>query len=116
MTASSIRTAAANRRLIGAPTGRASCRSCKVVDDGGPVNRTMDPARCPMNTPKGVKHWEGPGLDAWHPWTPAQVAAELTGVNVPWCVVGGWAIDLWLGERTRDHEDIEIAVPRYSFG
>jgi hypothetical protein len=69
-----------------------------------------------MNTPDGVKHWEGPGLDAWRPWTPEQVAAELDGMRAPWCVVGGWAIDLWLGERTRDHSDIEIAVPRAYFG
>jgi len=26
-------------------------------------------------------------------------------------VAGGWALDLWLGEQTRSHEDLEIAVP-----
>jgi hypothetical protein len=30
----------------------------------------------------------------------------------PWWVVGGWAIDLWVGEVTREHEDIELCVPR----
>jgi Aminoglycoside-2''-adenylyltransferase len=62
--------------------------------------------------PDGVTHWDGPGLDAWRPWTPAEVADRLAGVGVPWCVVGGWSIDLFLGEETREHEDLEIATHR----
>ena len=62
--------------------------------------------------PEGVTHWDGPGLDAWRPWTPAEVADRLAGVGVPWCVVGGWSIDLFLGEETREHEDLEIATHR----
>lgn len=30
-------------------------------------------------------------------------------------MVGGWAIDLWLGEITRRHEDLEIAIPHGDF-
>jgi hypothetical protein len=59
-----------------------------------------------------IKHWDGPGLEAWRPWTPDEAARELAEVTVPWCVVGGWAIDLFLGEQTREHEDLEIAVLR----
>ena len=33
-------------------------------------------------------------------------------VGVWWAVAGGWAIDLWLGEQTRDHHDIEVVVRR----
>ena len=44
-------------------------------------------------------------------WTPEQAAAALDGVTAPWAVAGGWALDLWLGEQTREHEDLEIAVP-----
>jgi hypothetical protein len=40
------------------------------------------------------------------------VAAALDGVDVPWCVVGGWSIDLFLGRETRSHGDLEIAVLR----
>jgi len=29
-----------------------------------------------------------------------------------WWLGGGWAIDAWLGEQSRDHEDIEICVAR----
>ncbi|WP_225730546.1 MULTISPECIES: nucleotidyltransferase domain-containing protein [unclassified Nocardia] len=52
----------------------------------------------------------------WKAWTPAQVAAKLAGVSVPWCVTAGWALDLFAGEQTRDHGDIEITVPRAAFG
>jgi aminoglycoside-2''-adenylyltransferase len=27
-----------------------------------------------------------------------------------WALCGGWAVDLWLGRVTREHEDIDIAV------
>ena len=30
----------------------------------------------------------------------------------PWCVAGGWAIDLFLGHVTRPHADLELAVFR----
>jgi hypothetical protein len=66
--------------------------------------------------PEGVTQWEGPGLDAWRPWSPAEAAGRLRGCDASWCVVGGWAIDLFLGEQTRPHEDLEIGVPRPDFG
>ncbi|WP_306216168.1 nucleotidyltransferase domain-containing protein [Actinoplanes sp. RD1] len=56
-----------------------------------------------------------PDLDAWDAWEPPLVAARLAGVGVPWCVAGGWAIDLFLGERTRPHDDLDLAVPAASF-
>lgn len=62
-----------------------------------------------------IKHWDGPPLDAWQPWRPQQAAIRLAGLNVDWCVVGGWAIDLWLGEETRPHDDLEIAIVRSDF-
>jgi hypothetical protein len=59
-----------------------------------------------------ISRWDGPSVDAWDAWTPWEVADRLEGLDVAWCVVGGWAIDLALGERTRPHEDLEIALPR----
>ncbi len=61
------------------------------------------------------KQWDGPPLDAWHAWRPEQAAERLAGLDIPWCVVGGWAIDLWLGRETRMHDDLEIAILRKDF-
>ena len=36
----------------------------------------------------------------------------MNEVGVWWAVAGGWAIDLWLGEQTRDHHDVEVVVRR----
>lgn len=55
------------------------------------------------------------GDPSWVPWSPAEVAGRLDGVAVPWCVAGGWAVDLFAGEVSRPHEDIEIAVPAAGF-
>jgi hypothetical protein len=35
---------------------------------------------------------------------------------VPWYVAAGWAIDLFLGGGYREHDDLEIAVPRKRAG
>ncbi|MFC4147736.1 nucleotidyltransferase domain-containing protein [Micromonospora mangrovi] len=53
--------------------------------------------------------------DAWDPWPPEVVADRLAGVDVPWCVAGGWALDLFRGATTRSHGDLEIAVPADRF-
>ena len=60
--------------------------------------------------------WEGPPLEAWDAWRPEAAAERLEGVAAPWCVVGGWALDLWLGRESRAHGDLEIAVPRPFIG
>jgi hypothetical protein len=48
-------------------------------------------------------------------WTPGDVSRRLAGVRAPWYVAAGWALDLFLGRQTREHADIEIAVPAASF-
>ncbi|MFI5916550.1 nucleotidyltransferase domain-containing protein [Dactylosporangium sp. NPDC051541] len=56
------------------------------------------------------------GIDAWEPWHPSVVAQRLAAVAVPWCFAGGWALDLFLGRQTREHGDVEFAVPHARFG
>jgi hypothetical protein len=41
-----------------------------------------------------------------------EVAQLMRGFCGPWFVSGGWAIDLFLGKVTREHEDIEIGIYR----
>jgi hypothetical protein len=52
---------------------------------------------------------------SWRPWSAAEVARRLSGVTATWCVAGGWAVDLHLGQVTREHEDLEIADPAAGF-
>ena len=51
----------------------------------------------------------------WDAWRPEDVARRLAGVEVPWRISAGWAIDLFLGGERREHEDLEIAVPADRF-
>jgi hypothetical protein len=48
-------------------------------------------------------------------WTPDDVACHLAGAAAPWYVAAGWALDLFRGTQTREHGDIEIAIPAASF-
>lgn len=56
------------------------------------------------------------GDPPWDPWRPEDVARLLHRVDVPWYVAGGWALDLFHGRQTREHSDLEIAVPAPEFG
>ena len=52
----------------------------------------------------------------WRAWTPEQIRDRLDTIRTPaghpvrWAVAGGWALDLFLGRVTREHEDVEIVV------
>ncbi|MFI7234519.1 nucleotidyltransferase domain-containing protein [Streptomyces cyaneofuscatus] len=48
-------------------------------------------------------------------WTPGEVARRLAGIDVPWYVAAGWALDLFRGRQTRTHGDIEIGIPAARF-
>lgn len=48
-------------------------------------------------------------------WTPGKVARRLAGTTTPWYVAGGWALELFLGRPTREHENIEIAKDQADF-
>jgi hypothetical protein len=56
-----------------------------------------------------------PDLSLWRAWSPGQAVEMLAGVEAPWYVAGGWAIDLFLGGQRREHDDLEIAVPADRF-
>jgi Aminoglycoside-2''-adenylyltransferase len=55
---------------------------------------------------------EPPNIDDWEPWSAEKLATLFDGITTPWTIVGGWAIDLWLGQQTRSHKDIEISILR----
>lgn len=43
---------------------------------------------------------------------PLAVAELLREFAQPWCVCGGWAIDLFLGRPTRQHADLDLLILR----
>ena len=51
----------------------------------------------------------------WQAWRPEEAAERLDGLDVPWYVAAGWAIDLFVGYERREHEDLEIAAPASGF-
>jgi hypothetical protein len=54
--------------------------------------------------------------DRWaRAWSPAEIARRLAGVETPWYVAAGWALDLFRGRQTRRHGDLEIAIPAADF-
>lgn len=40
-----------------------------------------------------------------------QIAAHLRAAEVRYWISGGWGIDALVGQKTRDHQDLDIAVP-----
>lgn len=47
------------------------------------------------------------------PFAPvAEVAAVLADFPRLWSIAGGWAIDLFLGRKTREHADVDVAILR----
>ncbi len=49
---------------------------------------------------------------AWQSWQPNEVAQLFSALAIPWWIAGGWAVDLFLGEQTRNHEDIDVQFLR----
>jgi hypothetical protein len=50
--------------------------------------------------------------DPWQPLSVEDVATLLEGLPVRWWIASGWAIDLFLGDATRKHQDVDVAVLR----
>jgi hypothetical protein len=55
---------------------------------------------------------EQPDLGRWQPWNPHEAAAFFAAVQAPWWISGGWAIDLFLGKQTREHDDLDVQFLR----
>jgi hypothetical protein len=48
--------------------------------------------------------------------SPRIIAALFATFDRPWCIAGGWAIDLFLDRVTRPHADVDVAVFREDQG
>jgi hypothetical protein len=49
---------------------------------------------------------------SWRALEPAAAREVMASVDVPWWIAGGWAIDLFLGAKTRAHKDLDLGVRR----
>jgi hypothetical protein len=48
----------------------------------------------------------------WQAYSVDEVAGLLGRLPVRWWVAGGWAVDLFVGEPSREHHDLDVAVLR----
>ncbi|MFD9396352.1 nucleotidyltransferase domain-containing protein [Streptomyces sp. NPDC060000] len=51
-------------------------------------------------------------LGRWEPAPLADVVARFSGLEAPWWVAGGFAIELAVGHRVRSHGDIDVLLLR----
>ena len=54
-----------------------------------------------------VWHVEQTGFNPVH-----KLQAELDGIDIPWHISSGWALDLFLGQASRYHDDVDIVIQR----
>lgn len=47
---------------------------------------------------------------------PCRVTRVMRGLARPWCIAGGWALDLFLGTVSREHGDVDVALFREDQG
>jgi hypothetical protein len=48
----------------------------------------------------------------WRAVAPAEVLLWFSPLSVPWWIAGGWALDLFLGQVSRSHADIDVGIFR----
>jgi aminoglycoside-2''-adenylyltransferase len=48
----------------------------------------------------------------WRSATPIEVLEWLSPLSAPWWIAGGWALDLFVGQVTRPHGDIDVGIFR----
>ncbi|HXH58802.1 nucleotidyltransferase domain-containing protein, partial [Iamia sp.] len=52
----------------------------------------------------------------WQPLTPTELGRLLDGVATTWWLMGGLALDRFVGRVTRPHDDVDIEIPRAGLG
>jgi len=89
------------------PTGRIGWGTGASKRHGDAHGRHTRPVEPPPLDDDAFYRWYGP----WAPTTPADVARLFDGLDAPWWIVGGWAIDAFTG-IARAHEDIDVGFLR----
>lgn len=50
--------------------------------------------------------------ETWRATLPSEGAVLLSGLSALWWIAGGWSLDLFLGNQTRAHKDLDIGLLR----
>ncbi|MED1863758.1 hypothetical protein P4V41_09875 [Fictibacillus nanhaiensis] len=50
--------------------------------------------------------------EIWEPLSVTEIQEIFSGTPVRWWIAGGWALDLYLDEITRKHDDIDVVILR----
>ncbi|WP_026690490.1 nucleotidyltransferase domain-containing protein [Alteribacter aurantiacus] len=48
----------------------------------------------------------------WKPLPIEDIQQLFKTLSIPWWIAGGWALDLYVGAKTRDHDDIDVVIVR----
>ena len=51
-------------------------------------------------------------MSEWEALRPEDAVELLDGLDAPWWIAGGWALDLFAGRGLRRHEDLDVMVLR----
>lgn len=50
--------------------------------------------------------------NSWRGLIPQEGVELLAALHTPWWIAGGWALDLYLEQKTRTHKDLDIGIFR----
>ncbi|MGC9781145.1 MAG: aminoglycoside adenylyltransferase [Candidatus Heimdallarchaeota archaeon] len=48
----------------------------------------------------------------WEPLQPEEVSELFKSLDINWWIAEGWAIDIFLGKKSREHLDIDVLILR----
>ena len=51
-------------------------------------------------------------LSNWSSLTVEEISKIFSNIPMTWCIAGGWALDLHLGYKSRQHHDIDVFIMR----
>jgi hypothetical protein len=55
-------------------------------------------------------------MSEWQSLRPEDAVELLHGLDAPWWIAGGWALDLFVGRERRPHEDLDVMLLRRDLG
>ncbi|WP_419887888.1 nucleotidyltransferase domain-containing protein [Neobacillus niacini] len=48
----------------------------------------------------------------WKPLNVSNIVSLFSEIPITWCLAGGWALDIHLGKKSREHSDIDVIILR----